>query len=358
MNTTINGSEICYVHYNPTTDKIGATVAYCLIFVVSLVGNSCIGIIVYKTRTLRKPINIFVVNMAMSDLLVRLIYIPLKVVNLYRYSWLISGVLGSALCKLIPFLSEISYIVSVLSLILIAVGRFGAVVWPLHSPLISLKKCTLLILATWIVAMASASPGLFAYTLEKYEGGVFCLYQWEEAFGESASLTDYGLAYYIVFVYTPIILLIIIYSTILIKLKLQKTPGQQSTDAEIQLNKRNTNALKLAIAILVKRRIRRGAEGSNMEIYETKKRHHLVNFKLIIIQEQGEGADDKPEQLVQVPVNMDTTINGSVSCSFYTNPTAYNIGAKASCSSPKKVTRHFAIDERNEWLRLGGRGSS
>ena len=251
MNTTINGSEICSYHWNPTAYKIGATVAYCLIFVVSLVGNSCIGIIVYKTKTLRKPINIFIVNMAMSDLLVPLIYIPMRVVNLYRYSWLISGVLGNALCKLIPFLFEVSYIVSVLSLILIAVGRFGAVVWPLHSPLISLKRCTFFILATWIVAMASMSLGLFAYTLEKYEGEVFCFYQWEEAFGESASLTDYGLTYYIVFVYTPIILLIIIYSIILIKLKLQKTPGQQSTDAEIQRNKRNTNALKLAIAILL-----------------------------------------------------------------------------------------------------------
>ena len=253
MNTTINGSAMCSIHWNPQTAfKIGATAAYCLIFVVSLVGNSCIAIIVYKTKTLRKPINIFIVNMAMSDLLVPLIYIPLRVVNLYRYSWLISGVLGSALCKLINFLFEVSYIVSVLSLILIAVGRFGAVVWPLHSPLINLKRCTFFILATWIVAMAFMSPlDLFARSFEKYEGEVLCVYQWEEAFGESVSFTDYVLAYYIVFVYTPIILLIIIYSIILIKLKLQKTPGQQSTDAEIQRNKRNTNALKLAIAILL-----------------------------------------------------------------------------------------------------------
>ena len=63
--------------------------------------------------------------------------------------------------------------------------------------------------------------------------------------------TAYGLAYSIVFVYTPIILSIIIYSIILIKLKLPKTPGQQSTDAKIQRNKRNRNALKLAIPILL-----------------------------------------------------------------------------------------------------------
>ena len=252
MNTTINGSEICYVHWNPTAHKIGSTLAFCLIFVVSVVGNSCIGIIVYKTRTLWQPINIFIVNMAMSDILVPLAFIPLEVVNLYRYSWLISGVLGNAFCKLIAFLFDVSYIVSILSLILIAVGRFGAVVWPLHSPLINLKRCTFFILATWIVATAFTSPlDLFARSLEKDEGEVVCVYQWEDAFGESVSFADYCLAYYIVFVYTPFILLIIIYSIILIKLKLQKTPGQQSTDAEIQRNKRNTNALKLAIAILL-----------------------------------------------------------------------------------------------------------
>ena len=100
--------------------------------------------------------------------------------------------------------------------------------------------------------MASMSPDLFAYTLEKYEGEVFCFLQWEEAFGESFLFPAYGLAYSIVFVYTPIILSIIIYSIILIKLKLPKTPGQQSTDAKIQRNKRNTNALKLAIPILLR----------------------------------------------------------------------------------------------------------
>ena len=50
--------------------------------------------------------------------------------------------------------------------------------------------------------MATASPNLFALNLEKYEGEAFCVIQWEEAFGESLSFTDYVLAYHIVFVYT------------------------------------------------------------------------------------------------------------------------------------------------------------
>ena len=50
-----------------------------------------------------KSINIFIINMAMSDLLFPLIFIPLQVVNLYRYSWLISGVLGNSLFPCFAF---------------------------------------------------------------------------------------------------------------------------------------------------------------------------------------------------------------------------------------------------------------
>ena len=249
MNTTINGSEICYFHWNPTAYKIGATIAYCLISVVSLVGNSCIGIIVYKTKSLRKPINIFIVSMAMSDLLIPLTYIPVEVALLYQK--LKVGVLGNALCKLSPVLYNVSFLVSVQSLVLIAVGRFGAVVCPLRSPLITSKRCPLFIVATWIVAMASTSLDLFALSLEKYEGEVLCVWKWEESFGESISYTDYIVARYIAFLSTTIIFLIIIYSIILIKLKLQKIPGQQSTDAEIQRKNRNKNALNLAISIVL-----------------------------------------------------------------------------------------------------------
>ena len=250
MNTTINESASCSVYWNPTADKIGATVAYCLIFVVSLVGNSCIGVIVYKTKTLRKPINIFIVNMAMSDLLVPLTYIPFRVA--FFYQKLQVGVLGNALCKVIPFLNNVAFVVSVQSLVLIAVGRFGAVWCPLRSPLISSRRCPLFIVATWIVAMAFTSLDLIARSLKKDEGRVICVLKWEEAFGESISPTDYALALHIAFLYTPIILLIFVYSIILIKLKLQKIPGQQLSDAaDMQRKKQNTNALKLAISIVL-----------------------------------------------------------------------------------------------------------
>ena len=153
LNTVMNGTQPdCY--WNHTTGKIGKTFVYCLIFLVSMAGNTFVGIIFYKTKNMRKPINFFIVNMAMSDLLFPIFLIPREIQLLYMDSWLIGGLLGQALCKLVTFLSDVSLIVAIQSLVLIAVDRFVAVVYPLRFPLISSKLWTFFILAAWIVAMA------------------------------------------------------------------------------------------------------------------------------------------------------------------------------------------------------------
>ena len=51
---------------------------------------------------------------------------PSELTKLYVDSWLISGPLGQTLCKLVFFLGFISIQVSIQSLVLIAVDRFGA----------------------------------------------------------------------------------------------------------------------------------------------------------------------------------------------------------------------------------------
>ena len=113
MNTTMNSSLYCGILPNPKGAKIGTTVAYGLIFVVSLVGNSFIATIVYKTKVLRKPINFFVVNMALSDLLYPIFLFPLDLLLFYVDSWPLSGPIGEALCKLVNFLPSISAVVSI-----------------------------------------------------------------------------------------------------------------------------------------------------------------------------------------------------------------------------------------------------
>ena len=253
MNSTANGSSgywNCFAQLNFTARKIGETVTYCLFIIVSLTANSLIVMIVYKTPNLRKPINYFIANMASSDLLFPIFWLPWTLSHLHTTSFLIGGRLGQAFCKLVPFLAEVSCKVSIQNLVLIAVDRFGAVVFPLRSPLIRSKLCPFFILATWIVAVAISSPFLFAKELVESPEGTWCVSKWEKVFGESSSGASLLLAYIILFTYIPVLLLVILYSIIVIKLKAQVHPGEQSANSQQQRDRRNRNVLQMSIAIV------------------------------------------------------------------------------------------------------------
>ena len=204
----MNGTQPLSCYWNPTAKKIGLTFAYSLIVLVSLAGNTVIGIIVYKMKTMRKPINFLIVNMAISDLMLPIFVIPPEIQMLYIDSWLIGGPLGQALCKLVDFLISVSNAVSIQSLVLIAVDRFGAVVFPLRSPLIRSKLCSFFILGTWIIAMTVQSPYLFAYKLVEYSGGLAC-----DFFAQSSSFDHYEVSVLVTFYLIPWVVLVILYIT-------------------------------------------------------------------------------------------------------------------------------------------------
>ena len=78
---------------------------------------------------------------------------------------------------------------------------------------------------------------------------MWCELQRVEAFGETNSLFIYDLVEAIVCFCIPVVLLVILYSIILIKLKQQAHPGEQSANIEEQRTRRNKKVLKMAIAI-------------------------------------------------------------------------------------------------------------
>ena len=126
-------------------------------------------------------------------------------------------------------------------------------VFPLRSPLISSKLCPFFILATWIVAIADNSTELFVLKLVEYQGKLVCERHCNEVFGESSSPENYFMSYIVVFIFIPLVFIAILYHYIIIylKLKSQKIPGEQSANAGQQRQQRETNVLKMAIAIVL-----------------------------------------------------------------------------------------------------------
>ena len=247
--TTGNGSIESLSCFSAKAYNIGMTTALSLILAVSLMANCFIVMVVYKTPALRKPINYFIACMAISDLLYSTFWIPLYLSSLLA-SWRIDGQLGQALCKLLPFLGNVSFVVSIQNLILIAVDRFVAVVFPLRSPLIGSKQCPFFISAMWIVAGAVSSPNLFTFQLVEFSGEIQCGRRWKKAFGESSSFTDFLLPYCVLLIFIPVMLLVILYSIILAKLKTQAHPGQ-SVNTQQRRERQNRNVLQMSIAIVL-----------------------------------------------------------------------------------------------------------
>lgn len=234
---------------------VGETFGYVLLIIVAVTGNSLIGLIVFKTKSMRKTINYLIVNMAMSDLLLPIFAFSRKMANLYVGHWLIGGPFGMALCKLVYFFQDVSTVVSIQSLVLIAVDRFGAVVFPFRAPLISSRLCPYYILATWIIGMACHCVYFFARQLISIEGKIYCMLMWNDAFGENSSLSLYFVSMFIILVVVPFSVMTILYSVIIVKVKSQKMPGGAESVITKKQDKRRAknerNVLNMALAILL-----------------------------------------------------------------------------------------------------------
>ena len=231
LNTKVNGTQPsnCSILTDTGDSKVarvGITFAFSLILVVSLAGNLLIAIIVYKTKTLRRTINYFIANMAMSDLLFPLYILPSFLIELYGDGIeVFSAQQNWAFCSVRLFFLYVTCLTSVVSLVFLAVDRIGALVHPLRPPLISSKLCSYAIFSTWLVVIALSTPAFFANTYV-YTGQLKCEWWSKESF-----VNYYSYAMPIVICAISFSLIIILYSVMLFKIKSQKIPGEQSINA-------------------------------------------------------------------------------------------------------------------------------
>ena len=99
---------------------------------------------------------------------------------------------------------NVSRLVSVQRLVLIAVGRFGAVIFSLRSQLINCKHCKFFTLTTWIVAMAVHIPELLALKIDEYKELV-CEGKWNEPIEVSSSFRNYLVPILVLFFHIPLV---------------------------------------------------------------------------------------------------------------------------------------------------------
>ena len=180
INMAINFNNSSYVHENSRCDfsdssfavQISKIIVFAITLISSLVGNTLIINIVYRRPELRKTINFFIVNMAVSDFVFPLVAVPFNVIEIASGSlqWPIDGTVGLTLCKLIKMVSWICFtelLFSTDSLVWIALDRFVAVVFPLRLHLFSSRSRAFAIASTWFVAVLGNAYHFHVFELVK-----------------------------------------------------------------------------------------------------------------------------------------------------------------------------------------------
>ena len=239
--------------YSTATEKIAKVCAFCLILLGSIFGNTFIIIIVYKHRNLRKTINYFIVNMAVSDLFFPLIVIPVQITAYVTGSWhwRVYGILGTIFCKLFLFLSKVSLLVSSQSLVWIAIDRFVAVVFPMKLELISAKIRAIAIVSTWIFATVLNFPSLLNWGPVQNGNNTDCadigsVFTSEEANAIQSSL------YWLFSFPVPLLVSAILYTAIAISLKRQnRALAETATNVQRHSLRKRRRAIQMSVVIVV-----------------------------------------------------------------------------------------------------------
>ncbi|KAF3701819.1 Neuropeptide FF receptor 2 [Channa argus] len=140
-----------YLHKPPVAAVF--TVSYLLIFVVCMVGNGVVCFIVLRSKTMRTVTNLFILNLAVSDLLVGIFCMPTTLVDNIITGW----PFGSVVCKISGMVQGISVSASVFTLVAIAVDRFRCIVYPFKQK-VTIAFSKLIIIIIWVLAVSIMCP--------------------------------------------------------------------------------------------------------------------------------------------------------------------------------------------------------
>ena len=251
------GNLTSCMNLSPDSDltKAWKTMIYCVIIVVSLLGNSLVILVVYKKRRMRTTTNFMIVNMASSDLLMALFAMPPTIRSIYTGEYLlVEGILALLVCKLITFFQQISVAVSILSLTAIAFDRFFAILLPFRQ-VVTFRATSIIISLIWILGIIFAAPILYTNRIGPIDSDdreAYCHEIWEPLFNSSKAKRDYTLVSFGFLYAVPLTIITILYSAIVIELwRRNSKKFRSNANQRERIERANRKVLKMLLVVVV-----------------------------------------------------------------------------------------------------------
>ncbi|XP_045873985.1 neuromedin-U receptor 1 [Meles meles] len=167
LNLTDEELRLKYLGPQQTELFVPICVTYLLIFVVGAVGNGLTCTVILRHKNMRTPTNYYLFSLAVSDLLVLLVGLPLELYEMWcNYPFL----LGAGGCYFRTLLFETVCLASVLNVTALSVERYVAVVHPLQARSMMTRVHVRRVLgAIWGLAVLCSLPNTSLHGIQQLE---------------------------------------------------------------------------------------------------------------------------------------------------------------------------------------------
>ncbi|KAF1518032.1 putative G-protein coupled receptor 83, partial [Eudyptes chrysocome] len=231
------------------TVKALLVVAYSFIIIFSLFGNILVCHVVIKTKRMHSATSLFIVNLAVADIMITLLNTPFTLARFVNSTW----IFGKEMCHVSRFAQYCSLHVSALTLTAIAMDRHQVIMHPL-KPRISTAKGIIYISVIWIMATCFSLPHaiyqkLFTFEYSEEVTRCLCLPDFPEPadlFWKYLDLTTFILLYVL-----PLLIISAAYMTVAKKLWLRNVIGDVTTEQYFALRKKNKKTIKMLMLVVI-----------------------------------------------------------------------------------------------------------
>ncbi|MBZ3879377.1 Neuropeptide FF receptor 2 [Sciurus carolinensis] len=252
-----SNTTITYVNYYLHHPQVAAIFifSYFLIFFLCMVGNTVVCFIVIRNKHMHTITNLFILNLAISDLLIGIFCMPITLLDNIIAGW----PFGNTMCKISGLVQGISVAASVFTLVAIAVDRFRCVVHP-FKPKLTVKTAFVIIVIIWVLAITIMSPSAVMLhvqeekyyqvklnSLNKTSPVYWCREDWPHQEMRKIYTTVLFTTIYL----APLSLIVIMYGRIGISLFKSAVPhtGKQSQEQWHVVSKKKQKVIKMLLTV-------------------------------------------------------------------------------------------------------------
>ncbi|KHN84423.1 Substance-K receptor [Toxocara canis] len=219
---------------------------YSTIALLAVLGNALVLWVTLSRLSNNSIPNLFIINLAFSDLMTGLFAIPFKFQAALFQRWF----LPHFLCHLVPFTETLSLSVSVFTLTTSAVHEFRTFFLPKNNQM-SAPTCRALIVIIWLVAIAVSLPqGLFHEVFQYEESENNTIYQCRPVHADEDWWKAYNIYLTIIHYFVPLVVIDSAYS--MIAFRICDTALRENNDNAPDYNQKISNRrLVKMLAIVV-----------------------------------------------------------------------------------------------------------